>query len=126
MFSNEASKKFTGNISLYTFTARYRQKVFLERNIDRALEYNEQQHRRRATQALFPGGDAQKPNGQLPGSPPPTIADRDDALTRRRERMRDIANRLKKEVVITGKSEPILRIDLSLLRGKEDDRRNSQ
>ena len=117
MFSNDTARLFTGNISLYQFQTRYRQKIFLQRNIDRALKYNEEQQQRQNQGSL-----AAAPVPQLPESPPPGTG---DAVTTRRPQIADIANRLKREVPITGLLEPVLKINLTALRGKSGDRRNS-
>lgn len=116
MFPKDTSTLFTGNVSYYTFQTRYRQKIFLQRNIDRALKYNEEQHRRRGRVSL----PAVVP--QLPESPPSPPG---DGTACKGTRMKDIANRLKTEICISGLSEPVLKIDLTTLRGKPDDRHNS-
>ncbi|KAI5800229.1 VEFS-Box of polycomb protein-domain-containing protein [Peziza echinospora] len=125
MFTNETSKKFTGNISLYAFHARYRQRIFLQRNIDRALQYNEELLQRRGEASLSDAA-ARQLRRDLPGSPHPTFGDESDAFpTRTRPRINEIANRLKTEIAITGKAEPVLKIDLNSLRGRSDERSNS-
>ncbi|KAF8415466.1 hypothetical protein BGX38DRAFT_1245715 [Terfezia claveryi] len=116
MFSHDTAKLFSGNICLYQYQTRFRQRVFLQRNIDRVLKYNEEQQRRQTQGSLLV-----VPAAQLE-SPPPAVG---DVTGTRRPRIADIANRLKKEVAHTGFLEPVLKIDLTTLRGKSDERRNS-
>ncbi|KAF8468297.1 hypothetical protein BDZ91DRAFT_104115 [Kalaharituber pfeilii] len=117
MFPNETARLFTGNISLYQFQTRYRQKIFLQRNIDRALKHNEDQIRRRNQAALS------EATPQLTESPSPASAV--ERRTRPQPRIQDIANRLKTEIAVSGAAEPVLKIDLTTLRGKSEERRNS-
>jgi len=116
MFSHDTAKLFSGNICLYQYQTRFRQRVFLQRNIDRALKYNEEQQQQQSQGSLLVA-----PAAQLE-SPPPAVG---DVTGTRKPQIADIANRLKKEVAHAGLLEPVLKIDLTTLRGKSDERRNS-
>lgn len=102
--------KFTGNTCFYVYVARYRGKIFLNRNVEAVLRENEIAQARGTLPSRIPGNS----------TPPTTYADArvsNGFRARPKVRLNQILSKLRPSIP-TGRGEPVLKIEAKALKRK--------